>query len=120
MKKMSFEQFAVSTARNERIREKGITIYVRRTYGHRHNADFELATFSADQPGNGALTAFMNKYGEKYTFYVENILEDRLVGFFQKRGYRIIGEHIDDPDRCMISEQCHHFKDDIPARNMSF
>lgn len=120
MKKISFEQFAVSNARNGHVREKGITIYVRRPNRHAHNADFELATFSADKPSNGALTAFMDKYGDKYTFYIENILEDRLVSFFQKRGYRIIGEHIDDPDRCMISEQCHHFKDDIPARKMGF
>lgn len=120
MKKKSFEQFAVSTERNEHIREKGITIYVRRPFGHTHNADFELATFSADKPGSGALTAFMDKYSDKYTFYIENILEDRLVEFFQKRGYRIIGEHIGDPDRCMISAQCHHFKDDIPARKLGF
>lgn len=120
MRKKSFEQFAVSNSRNEHVREKGITIYVRRSFGHIHNADFELASLSADKPGNGALTAFMDKYGDRYTFYVENILEDRLVGFFQKRGYRIVGEHINDPDRCMISEKCHHFKDDIPARSLRF
>jgi hypothetical protein len=120
MKKSSFEQFVTSSLRNEHIREEGISIYIRRPFGHTHNADFELATLDADEPGNGALTAFMDKYGDKYTFYIENILEDRLVSFFQKRGYRIIGEHIGDPDRCMISEKCHHFKDDIPARAMRF
>lgn len=120
MKKMSFEQFIGSDLRNAHIREKGITIYARRPTGYGHNANYELATLDADRPGRGALTAFMDKYGEKYTFYVENILEDRLVDFFQKRGYRIIGEHIGDPDRCMISEQCHHYKDDIPARKMGF
>lgn len=114
---MNLEEFAQSdkSLRSVHIREPGITIYIRKPTGFTHNADFELSTLSADRPGRGALTKFMDKYGDKYTFYVENILETRLVGFFERRGLRVIGNREGNYDLCMISADCHHFKDDLQA-----
>lgn len=111
----SFDDFVASNLRNCKVTQDGLLLYVRRPFGKRHNADFELAGIDALVPGSGALTAFMNKYGNHYNFFVENILEPRLVPFFERFGYRIVGEHLNDPDCCMIAAGCFHYKDDIPA-----
>jgi hypothetical protein len=116
VKKYTFEDFVNETSpyiRNAHVTEPGIVIYVRKPTGFTHNADFELATLSARKPGSGALTKFMDKYADKYTFYVENILETRLINFFEKYNLRLIETTPGLPDRCMISAQCHHFRDDI-------
>jgi hypothetical protein len=115
MEVLTFDDFVASNLRNLKVTQDGLTLYVRRPFGKRHNADFELAGIDAFEPGAGALTAFMNKYSERYTFFVENILEPRLVPFFEKFGYRVVGVHLNDPDCCMIPNQCYHYKDDIPA-----
>jgi len=52
-----------------------IDLHSRKPTRFSHNADFELASMDADEPGNGALTSFLDAYDAKYTFFVENISE---------------------------------------------
>lgn len=97
--------------RNAWVRESGLSIYVRRPTGFSHDADFELASMEADIPGNGALTSFLEKNENSASFYIENILNDRLVPFLEKRGYRIVGVGHNELDVCMITARCWHLKD---------
>lgn len=110
---MTFEEFIVAKPklRNAWVREPGLSIYVRRPTGFSHDADYELASMEADVPGNGALTSFLEMNEKSASFYVENILNDRLIPFFEKRGYRIVGAGRNEPDVCMITARCWHLKD---------
>jgi hypothetical protein len=110
---MTFEEFieAGPRRRNAWVREPGISIYVRKPTGFTHNADFELASMEADEPGNGSLSSFLDRHEPAHSFYVENIQQERLVSFFVRRGYRLAGAGRDHPDTCMITAQCWHFKD---------
>lgn len=96
---MTFESFVLtSSLRNAWVREPGLSIYVRRArfrFGKsvvgsptRAGTDFDLASGEADHPGSGALTRFLDKYEPQYRFYIENILSDRLVTYFARRGYQ--------------------------------
>lgn len=110
---MTFEEFVTQgpKLRNKWLREPGLSIYVRKPTGLSHNADFELASMEADEPGSGALTSFMSKHEVSYSFYIENILNERLIQFYQKRGYRIVGTSHGARDICMITARCWHIKD---------
>jgi len=110
---LTFEEFVASDPRlrNAWVREPGLSIYVRRPTGFSHNADFELASMEADVPGSGSLTSFLDKTEPLYSFYVENILNERLISFFPRRGYRIVGAGNGEPDVCMITANCWHMKD---------
>jgi hypothetical protein len=110
---MTFEDFVASGARlrNSWIEEPGLSIYVRKPTGLTHNADFELASMEAEDPGRGSLRAFLERNEPSYTFYVENVLNERLTSFFERRGYRIVGKNADALDVCMISPGCWHLKD---------
>jgi hypothetical protein len=84
---MSFDEFVVfRSMRNSWVQEPGIELYVRRSIPSR-GTDFDLANMNADRPGSGALTAFLDKYEPLYSFYIENLLNPRLVPYFEKRGY---------------------------------
>lgn len=84
-----FEDFLAASLRSQWIREPGLSLYVRRPlFAARH--DFTLATLSADEPGSGALTRFLDKYEPQYSFHIECIHEERLMRYFWRRGYSII------------------------------
>jgi hypothetical protein len=92
--KMNLEEFINSAWQNFWIHEPGLQIYIRKTpkkYKHKWG-DLQLASISAEKPGNGALTRFLDKYEPKYQFYLENVFEERLVKFFQNRGYVILNK----------------------------
>jgi hypothetical protein len=108
---MNFLEFTTTNLRSVHIYEDGIEIYVRRGNGFSHNAQFELATLSADEMGKGALTRFLDRHEPLFTFYVENVLDDRLINFFKNRGYRLIGEGFNPADACMITPECWHIRD---------
>ena len=113
----SFEDFIGPRCKHLRSAwtyEPGIELYFRRPTGYSHNADWELASMKADKPGNGALTAFLDRFEPQFTFMIENVLEDRLAAYFERRGYRIVGNE-QDLDRCLIAGQCHHYKDELAA-----
>jgi hypothetical protein len=66
---MNFLEFTTTNLRSVHIYEDGIEIYVRRGNGFSHNAQFELATLSADEMGKGALTRFLDRHEPLFTFY---------------------------------------------------
>lgn len=86
---MTFEQFVKSGPSNAWVREPGIELYVRRSLPSR-GTDFDLANMNANPPGVGALTRFLDKYEPQYTFYIENIHNERLIPYFKRRGYVIV------------------------------
>jgi hypothetical protein len=91
---MTFNEFLNSEWQNYWIEEPGIRIYIRKTpkrFKHKWG-DLQLASLSAKKPGDGALTRFLLKYEPKYQFYIENVFEQRLVSFFQNRGYVILNK----------------------------
>ena len=116
---MTFEEFTRSPERmrNSWVLEPGLSLYVRKPTGFTHNANFELASMEAEKPGSGALTSFLDRTENSYTFYIENILNERLASFFKARGYRIIGAAIASLDLCMISRDCWHMKDHALGRH---
>jgi hypothetical protein len=74
---------------SEWISAPGLRLYVRRSSPHRRT-DYDLATANADKPGSGAMTRFLDQYEPLYSFYLENVLEPRLVGYYLRRGYTIV------------------------------
>lgn len=110
---MTFEEFSAkeNKQRNSWVSEDGIQIYLRRSNGYTHDANFELANMSADEPGNGSLKRFLDKYDTDFTFYIENILNERLISFFTNRGYHLVSIYQGCPDFCMISNGCTHISE---------
>ena len=87
-KSRTFEDFIKSGKRNAWIAEPGIVLFVRKSLPSR-GTDYDLAAMTADNPGNKALTRFLDKYELKYSFYIENVLQpNRLGKYFLKRKYR--------------------------------
>jgi hypothetical protein len=92
---MNFAQFQIecadggfmSGARSLWVREPGLRIYMRGPK-FAQGADFTLSNISADKPGNGALTRWLDEYEPQFCFYIEQILERRFYLYFQRRGYR--------------------------------
>jgi hypothetical protein len=92
---LSFEQFIASGFRNQWISEPGIDMYVRIAlpFYSRYvesTVDYDLANLVAVNPGNGALTRFLNRYEPLYGFRVESILNPRLIPYLERRGYILI------------------------------
>lgn len=106
-----FEEQFKRGQRNAWVQYRGIQMYFRMGNSYSHNADYELANMDSDNPGSGDLTAFFEEYGNKYTFFIENILNERLVGFFEKRDFRVVGETEEGFPPSMISENCWHIRD---------
>jgi hypothetical protein len=106
---VTFEEFAGEGARRgwvprtAWVQEPGIRLYLRRPpHGLRPvGVDFDLASMDAHPTGNGALTRFLDRYEPEYGFYVENLLNDRLVGYLERRGYRRFSWHETQRDICM-------------------
>jgi hypothetical protein len=71
---------------SEWVFEPGIRIYVRKGWRPRHG-DYVLANMEATTPGKGALTKFLDTWEPKYQFSVEQILNERLIPYFERRGY---------------------------------
>jgi hypothetical protein len=92
MIKLNFEQFTKSELKNEWIKEGRLEIYVRRTpEGYKDRwGDYQLASMTNAKPGKGALQNFLNKWERHYQFYIENVLNPRLVKFFLRRNYKIV------------------------------
>lgn len=85
-----FEAFLKSKLQNAWVLEPGISIYLRKTGSNPYtNCDFDLANMNAKVLGSGSLTKFLDKFEPRFTFRIENILNDRLVPYFQQRGYVI-------------------------------
>ena len=84
---MDFPQFAASELRNAWIKPPGLTIYIRRGIRQHSRGDFQLANLYADEPGNGAFTRFLDEWEPRYSFYVENIFNERLRFYLERRGY---------------------------------
>lgn len=83
--------------RNIWIVEKHISVYVRRGV-HYINEElkkcFDIANIEVDEDyqGKGIFTKFLGRVEQaakerNLVVYIENILEPRLVGFFERRGY---------------------------------
>lgn len=67
-----------------------LNIYMRKTPFslRRYFGDIQLATISCKKPGRGKLTRFLNHYEPKFQFYIENVFEERLQKYFERRGYK--------------------------------
>ena len=83
---MNFKEFTQSGLPNAWIKEPGVDLYVRKSI---RPYDFDLANLSAVHPGHGAFTRFLDAHEPHYTFFVENIMNQRLVGYLLKRGYTV-------------------------------
>lgn len=89
---MTFLQFTRTKMRSAWLRERGgLSLYVRRSFWP--TRDYELANMSADVPGRGALTRFLDRYEPRFQFYVEAVLNPRLIAYLARRGYRCIYCH---------------------------
>lgn len=91
---MTFDQFVMSPVRNAWItagRGDRLSMYIRKPMPHGPRAaigvDFELANLSAEHPGHGALTGFLDRWEPHYSFLVECIVNPRLHGYLIGRGY---------------------------------
>lgn len=56
---------------------------------HDQTLTFDFANMNAEVLGQGSLTRFLDKFEPRFTFRIENILNDRLIPYFQRRGYII-------------------------------
>lgn len=103
---MNLETFIKSGIHNQWIKEgRGLSVYVRqgRRYikGTYYNT-LDLATITSNKPGSGQLTPFIEKseaLALKYHFemiFIENVLNERLLGWFERRRYTKIetGGHV--------------------------
>lgn len=92
---MTFDQFILSPVRNAWVtagRGMKLDLYVRKSlpFGPRSNigVEIELANLSAEHPGHGALTAFLDRWEPHYGLLVECIVNPRLFDYLKRRGYR--------------------------------
>lgn len=99
--KTSFEKFLEGPWQNLWITEPGINIYVRKSKRLGIYSTIDLANITAHRPGKGALTSFLDRFEKDHIFYVENIFNDRLVPYLERRGYIIVN---DSYPWCMIKE----------------
>lgn len=96
----NFEEFIKSGKKNAWIAEPGIVLYVRKSVPSR-GTDYDLASMTADNPGNKALTKFLDKYELKYSFFIENVLQpNRLGKYLLKRKYRDVTPTGQEGPRC--------------------
>jgi hypothetical protein len=88
--KPTFEDFIRTPihVRSAWTKEPGIELYFRKPNPYSHTADFDLPSMNADVPGNGALRNFLDRYSDRYRFYIHGIMEQWLVDVFSRRGYR--------------------------------
>jgi hypothetical protein len=83
-----FEAFLKGPQRNAWIEvENGLRLYVRKSA--RFPGVITLASMESENPGSGQLTKFLDKNEPNQKFEVENILNERLIPYLKKRGYKI-------------------------------
>jgi hypothetical protein len=102
---VNFETFIKLNLRNEWLQEyRSLRLYVRKTpEGFKDKwGDYQLASMTSNIPGSGLLTRFLNRYEKKYQFYIENILNPRLITFFEKRGYKVVNDPLKQGSPCMM------------------
>lgn len=87
---INFDDFVKHNYSNTWIKQPGISLYVRKSH---RGADYEIGNMNAVIPGRKSLTAFLNLYEPQYRFYIEQIFNERLIPYFEKRGYTIIGTY---------------------------
>lgn len=71
--------------RNAWITFPGLSLYVRVSV--RPHIDIDLANMSAQSPGRGALTSFLDRYEAGYSFCVECVHNKDLRKYLLRRGY---------------------------------
>ena len=93
---LSFEAFLQTKSRNEWVRVSPhgtLTLYIRKTpneprwiklYGH-----LQIANMLNENPGHGELKKFLSNQEPHFDFFIENILNERLIRFFESRGYKV-------------------------------
>jgi hypothetical protein len=86
---MNFEQFIASSIMSRLVIEDGLKIYVTKTNQNMKNinGDYQISVVVIDTPGS--FTRFLDKYEPIYRFYIKNIVSDRVVPYFERRGYII-------------------------------
>ena len=82
---MNLLEFSRSPLRSIWLKEPGLNAYVRKSLYP--GIDIDLANLDALNPGNGALTLFLDTYEPDFTFRVESIHNERLVCYLERRGY---------------------------------
>lgn len=89
------------------ITEPGLALYVRKPLeGVRPpGVDFDLADMTATKPGQGAFSAFLDRNEARYGFWVENIINPRLIVYLERRGYRCIAPQRAGYSVCMFRER---------------
>jgi hypothetical protein len=93
---ITFSTFLVSNVPNEWVRYgKHLHLYVRRTRSpalwRNRYGDIQIANMTSNQPGSGELTKFFDEYEPLLCIYLENVMNKRLVKFYERRGYQRIG-----------------------------
>jgi hypothetical protein len=103
MRLRKFQDFVDSDFfnRSEWVKEFGVRIYVRKPVSALHSADFEIANIEADNPGRGNLTKFL----------YENVMNERLLAYLVRRGYRQIEKADGLGFPTLIHASCWHYKD---------
>ncbi len=87
---MTFDEFVGTKLRNAWVKEPGmLNLYVRRSLPIT-GTDFDLANVNCEHPGCGALTRFLDKYEPRHTFFVENVLSERLRDYLIRRRYTCV------------------------------
>lgn len=82
---MNFDQFLLSDEVNPWLRERGLQMYVRRNRVYPGLID--ISNVNAVKPGQGAYTAFMERYDHLHAFLFENTLTDRLADWHRRLGH---------------------------------
>jgi hypothetical protein len=102
IRRPTFQEFADrgegSFPRNAWVQEPGLQLYVRRPVPGLHpGIDFELANLDAEEPGQGALTRFLDTFESRYRFRVELVHNERLAGYLKRRGYAVVNKPWEGP-----------------------
>lgn len=99
---MTLAEFIKGPFRNEWIEDSGLRVYLRKAY---HTSDglfcragfgdsvatLEIVNVTAEHPGEGCFTAFLNEVERKFArIYIENVLNDRFLTYLVTHcGYKI-------------------------------
>lgn len=89
----NFDQFRcdVRDIYSEWIKEPGLSIYMRKfpRCWQDTKGEYCLADVQANPPGEGALTRFLDRYEDRFSFGFENVVNVRLIAYLGRRGYRV-------------------------------
>lgn len=88
-----------------------ISVYLRKAERRHFDVkvvtNLDLATITAVPQGRGALTALLDNLEKRYSIYVENVLNPRLVGYLARRGYtKLYNRHdLEEIAPCFVKAQ---------------